>query len=209
MTNGRRTTWVALRIDLPDQSHEHCCIPFNPAITCSLATDLIFAASVDLLADEAARWWSLRSRETVSQGRDTVAILGPPPSVPSGRDWDLARFLRQSPRKSKTFPLAAGNRICVGLRGGPGRTQTDHQPVMGLKGSDQRPQCEDCPENWLEGLPSHRYGTACASAVTVASCGPVPSMTAANVRGGMKASGVRRRMCLSTLPSRFAIPAND
>jgi hypothetical protein len=39
-------------------------------------------------------------------------------------------------------------------------------------------------------------------------CG-VPSMIAANVRGGMNASGARRRMCLSTLPSRAAISAND
>jgi hypothetical protein len=42
---------------------------------------------------------------------------------------------------------------------------------------------------------------ACAGAVTVASCGPVPSMIAANVRGGMNGSGVKRPMCLSTLPS--------
>jgi putative ABC transport system substrate-binding protein len=31
--------------------------------------------------------------------------------------------------------------------------------------------------------------------VTVASCGPVPSMVAGNVRGGMSAGGARRRMC--------------
>jgi hypothetical protein len=35
------------------------------------------------------------------------------------------------------------------------------------------------------------------------------SMIAANVRGAMNASGVRRRTCLSTLPSRSAISAND
>src|SRR3984893_15472503 len=52
------------------------------------------------------------------RGRDPAAILGPPPSVPSGRDWDLSRLLRQSPRKLKTFPPATGNRICAGLRGG-------------------------------------------------------------------------------------------
>jgi hypothetical protein len=33
-------------------------------------------------------------------------------------------------------------------------------------------------------------------------------MIAANVCGGMSASGVRRRMCLSTLPSRSAISSN-
>jgi hypothetical protein len=82
-------------------------------------------------------------------------------------------------------------RLC---RGG----KTGNEPIMGLKGSYQGP-----------GLRCHRYGIACASAVTVASCGPVPSMIAANVRGGMNASGVRRRMCRSTLPSRPAISAND
>jgi hypothetical protein len=41
---------------------------------------------------------------------------------------------------------------------------------------------------------SHRYGTACASAVTVASGGPVPSMIAANVRDGMNASGDGRHL---------------
>jgi hypothetical protein len=34
-------------------------------------------------------------------------------------------------------------------------------------------------------------------------------MIAANVRGGMNASDVRRRMCRSTLPSRAAISANS
>ena len=34
-------------------------------------------------------------------------------------------------------------------------------------------------------------------------------MIAANVCGGMNASGVRRRMCRSTLPSRSAISSND
>jgi hypothetical protein len=34
-------------------------------------------------------------------------------------------------------------------------------------------------------------------------------MIAANVRGEMNASGARRRMCLSTFPSRSAISAND
>ena len=49
-------------------------------------------------------------------------------------------------------------------------------------------------ETWPSGLRSHRYGIDCASLVTVASRGPVPSMIAAKVRGGTKASGVKRRM---------------
>jgi hypothetical protein len=54
-----------------------------------------------------------------------VAILEPPPSVPSDRDWDLSRFLRQSPRSLKTFPPAPGNHLCGGLRGGAGNGGTD------------------------------------------------------------------------------------
>ena len=140
-------------------------------------------------------------REKVWRGRRPRRHFWRHRPIPGDRDRAIPRLRRQSRGKLKTIPTAPGNRNCAGLRGGAGRTQTGNQPVMGLKGSYQGP-LTDCECR-------HRYGTACASAVTVASCGPVPSMIAANVRGGMNASGVRRRMCLSTLPSRSAISAND
>jgi hypothetical protein len=40
------------------------------------------------------------------------------------------RLQRQSHGKSKTIPLAPGNRICAGLRGGAGRTRTCNQAIM-------------------------------------------------------------------------------
>jgi hypothetical protein len=53
----------------------------------------------------------------------------------TGRFWateDRAILLlrRQIRGKSKTIPTAAGNRICAGLRGGAGRTQTDNHVIM-------------------------------------------------------------------------------
>jgi hypothetical protein len=42
------------------------------------------------------------------------------------------------------------------------------------------------------------------TAVTVRSLDPAPAMIAARVCGGVNASGVRSRMCLSTFPSRSA-----
>jgi hypothetical protein len=55
----------------------------------------------------------------------------------------------------------------------------------------------------------HVHGIVCKSAVTVRSLDPAPATIAARVRGGVNASGVRSRMCLSTFPSRCAISAND
>jgi hypothetical protein len=115
---------------------------------------------------------------------------------------------RQSHGKSKAIPNAPGNRICVGLRGGAGRTRTCNQAIMSPQLIIDGRRRAFAPRPGRQELRSRRYGTAWASAVTVASCGPVPSMIAANVRGGMNASDVRRRMCLSTLPSRSAISAN-
>jgi hypothetical protein len=54
----------------------------------------------------------------------------------------------------------------------------------------RRRSADYCPAGSVPSI-----GTAWASAVTVASCGPVPSMIAANVPGGMNASGARRPMC--------------
>jgi hypothetical protein len=104
---------------------------------------------------------------------------------------DIGRF-----RATETV-LAAKPRNVKDYSGGAQKPQlrrTGNQPIMGRKGSYQGP---------------HRCDTDCASAVTVGSCGPVPSIIAAKVRGAMNASGVRRRMCLSTLPSCSAISAND
>jgi hypothetical protein len=105
-------------------------------------------------------------RENVSRGQRDRARVLATP----------ADFGRQRPH-SHPSPAAKPRKV-KGYSERDGKPS--NQPIMGPKGSYQGP---------------HRYGTACA-AVTVASCGPVPSMIAANVRGGMNASGVRRRMCL-------------
>jgi hypothetical protein len=53
--------------------------------------------------------------------------------IPGDRDRAFPRRLRQSRSKLKTIPTAPGNRNCAGLRGGAGRTQTDHQAIMSPK----------------------------------------------------------------------------
>jgi hypothetical protein len=59
--------------------------------------------------------------------RGPFGVTGP---IPGGRDHAIPRLQRQSHGKSKTIPMAPGNRICAGLRGGPGRTRTCIQSVM-------------------------------------------------------------------------------
>jgi hypothetical protein len=45
-------------------------------------------------------------------------------TISRDRDGVLSLFPRQSPGKLKTFPVAPGNRICTGLRGGRSRIRT-------------------------------------------------------------------------------------
>jgi hypothetical protein len=59
--------------------------------------------------------------------RGTFGVTGP---IPGGRDHAISRLRQQSDGKSKTIPTAPGNRNCVRLRGGPGRTRTCNQAVM-------------------------------------------------------------------------------
>jgi hypothetical protein len=68
-------------------------------------------------------------------------------------------------RKVRDNFTRAGKRNCAGLRGGTGRTQTVTNRLWAQPN-----------ETWPVEMRSHRYGTGCASAVTVASRGPVPSM---------------------------------
>src|ERR1700694_5181617 len=72
-------------------------------------------------------------RERVFACQRPGGILHPRSAVTRRRD----RKRRPGPRESRGtegfFTETAGNRICTGLRGGAGRTQTDNQLVMGLK----------------------------------------------------------------------------
>jgi hypothetical protein len=101
-----------------------------------------------------------------------------PAPIPGDRDWDLSGLPRQSPRKLETISPASGNRICAGLRGGAGRTQACKQAIISLKVMVSAAAVgQDCGPIEMA-LPRK----------TVAPCGPLPSMIAANVRGGMKAN---------------------
>jgi hypothetical protein len=78
----------------------------------------------------------LRSGERIPPGKGSArpetgaARLGSTGPISGGRDHAIPRLQRQSHGKSKTIPMAPGNRICAGLRGGPGRTRTCIQSVM-------------------------------------------------------------------------------
>src|SRR5260370_18722549 len=52
-------------------------------------------------------------------------------------------------------------------------------------------------------------GSACASPVAVRSAVAEPSMIAKIIRGETNASGAKKRICRSTLPSRLAISAKE
>jgi hypothetical protein len=69
-------------------------------------------------------------REKVWRGQRPAPDFWAQLCIPRHRDWPLSRFPRQSLGNLKTIPQAPGNRICAGLRGGAGRTQTDHQAIM-------------------------------------------------------------------------------
>jgi energy-coupling factor transporter ATP-binding protein EcfA2 len=74
-------------------------------------------------------------RETVWRGQRPRRYFWRRLHILRDRDWPLSRLLRQSPGKLKTFSLAAGNRLCAGLRGG-GRTPP--RPVSNTKFPDNR-----------------------------------------------------------------------
>jgi hypothetical protein len=67
------------------------------------------------------------------EARDRGSLFGDDGGFGVKRDWPVLRLRRQRCGKSKTIPNAPRNRNCAELRGGAGRTQTDHQPIMGLK----------------------------------------------------------------------------
>jgi hypothetical protein len=73
-------------------------------------------------------------REKVWPGRRPRWHFKRHPPIPGDRDRAILRLRRQSRGKSKTIPTAPGNRLCAGLRGGAGRTQTNNQPVMAPEG---------------------------------------------------------------------------
>jgi hypothetical protein len=69
-------------------------------------------------------------RERVGQGRRPGRHFRRGQPVSPDRDWPISGLRRQSRGKLKTIPTAPGNRSCVGLRGGAGRTQTGNQAIM-------------------------------------------------------------------------------
>ena len=100
-----------------------------------------------------------------ARARDRAAFLPRRSALTGSRDRKCRFEPRERRGNPEVFPEAAGNRICVGLGGGAGRTQTDHQPIMGLKGPYQGSPFDGYSENLPAGR-SHRCGTAWASAVT-------------------------------------------
>jgi hypothetical protein len=71
---------------------------------------------------------------------------------------------------------------------------------VGLERATKRLWMADLTNGATHG--GHVHGIVWESAVTVRSLDPAPPMIAARVWGGVNASGVRSRMCLSTFPSR-------
>jgi hypothetical protein len=87
------------------------------------------------------------------RARDRAAFLPCRSALTGNRD----RKGRFEPRECRgnlgVLPKTAGDRICVGLRGGAGRTQTDNQLIMGPSrrqdcGPIYRAQPSQAPSRW-------------------------------------------------------------
>jgi hypothetical protein len=72
-------------------------------------------------------------RETVWRGQRLGRHFSRYRPISGDRDRAIPGLRRQSRGKSKTIPTAPGNRICAGLGGGAGRTQTDNHAIMSPK----------------------------------------------------------------------------
>jgi hypothetical protein len=120
------------------------------------------------------------------------------PPIPGDRDRAIPGLRRQSHGKLKAIPPTPGNRICAGLRGGARRTQTDNQPVMSLKAIRSTTAVGLLVRRLFGSIAVPSIGHRLRKRCHRGSCGPVPSMIAAHVRGGLNARGFRRRMRLCT-----------
>ena len=72
-------------------------------------------------------------RERVCASQRPGGSLPPRSAVTRSRDWRLRSGPPECRGKPGGFPETPGNRICVGLRSGAGRAQTDNQPIMSLR----------------------------------------------------------------------------